>query len=78
MSRKYNPEWCARGVYQRQVVREMTSTGAERPTRGKVLRGKARGYASRYEESFTNLVKRLRASGFEVNEYMGRYYIESD
>ena len=55
----------ARGCYQRDLVRGRETLG------GSTLRGEAKTYSRRYQESARNLVARLRAAGVKFEVELG-------
>lgn len=59
----------AKGCWQREIVSYLLRWGViDNPT-GAVLKGRARNYARRYQESFQNLRQRLESAGVRL-EYI--------
>ena len=59
---------CAKGSWQEGIVRDLLSRKEIRNPLA-VLRGKAKNYYLRYEESFNNLKERIEAAGAKL-EYI--------
>lgn len=64
-----NLKACARGSWQYNIVCDLIQYDSIINPCGKPLAGKAKSYAGKYQTSFYNLLKRLRAAG-AVIEYI--------
>lgn len=60
---------CARGSWQRGIIDDMLVGGCTNPVAQ--LRGKAKDYSGRYQESFDNLLDRLQSAGITVHKQLG-------
>ncbi len=70
MENKINLTQYARGSWQYEICRDLERYGTiTNPV--SFLKGKAKSYSGKYQDSFTNLLSRIKAAGYTIDYIPG-------